>query len=70
MTRLPLFCFVIAVVLLETADLMQSGRWCSRCQDVADEDCKAGTCQVIEHETWVDHEAFHHMPAVDFGGGD
>jgi len=70
MNRCPILAHNIAILLLATAALMRSGAWCPQCQDEAEEDCLEGTCQVVEHETWVDHEAFHHTPAVDFGGGD
>ena len=50
---------------------MLDGKWCLACNDVAEEACAEGTCQVFEEETHVDLESLHHEPSnVDWGGGD
>ncbi len=71
MTQFPILSHAIAAALLVTAGLIDSGCWCFWCHAAATDECCEGTCQAVEQDgPFVDHEAFRHVPDVDFGGGD
>ena len=67
---LPLLFRIVAPMLVTVAALMQSGRWCYLCHAESTKECTEGTCQIVEYETHVDLESLHHVPDVDFGGGE
>lgn len=70
MRRLRLLVTTLAAALLPVAALMAAGDWCQVCQIQKDEVCKAGKCLEEERTNHIDLEALHHVPAVDFCGGD
>lgn len=71
MKLFPSLVHTLGAALLPVAALMASGSWCLLCSDEKTKECREGTCQDVEFETYVDHEAFQHAPGnVEWGGGD